>query len=312
MTQRQAALFGGAAAVLLVVAVAGTASVVARHPEPVQPAATSAVSSDIAQALTRLAETAVPAETAAPTATTSTSPAPRPIGAHAFIAGDLASGEVLASRKSTDVWPQASLTKLMTATVALQEIPAGTPIEIVDVPGGNPSHPTLPKGGVFAFEDVLEVMLVASSNEAAESLAAHVGRERFIAAMNAQAAAWGLDRTEYEDASGLSAGNRTTAREMLAIAQRVYAENPAVFRITRKGSVTAHAQGTGVPYTAYATHGLVRDLGFLGGKTGYTDEARGNLLSLFQVGSRVEALVVLGSDDRFGDTRRLLATLKNP
>lgn len=312
MTHRQAALFGGAAAVLLAVSVAGTATVMSRRVPDAEVATSTPVttSTQAADALAQLVATTTPAEDR-PT-TTASSTAPKPIGAYAFIGGDIVSGEVLASRKSTDVWPQASLTKLMTAAIALRDIPSDALITIVDVPGGNPSRPVLPTGGVFTMQQVLQVMLVASSNEAAESLAAHVGRERFIASMNQQAAAWGLAHTEYRDASGLSAGNRTTAREMLAIAQRIYAENPAVFQATRKASVTVDAQGTGVPYTAYATHALVRDPGFLGGKTGYTDEAKGNLISLFQVGPRVEALIVLGSDDRFGDTRRLLNTLKNP
>jgi D-alanyl-D-alanine endopeptidase (penicillin-binding protein 7) len=159
------------------------------------------------------------------------------------------------------------------------------------------------------MRDVLSVMLVASSNEAAESLAAHVGREKFLAEMNAQAASWGLVHTQYTDPTGLSASNRSTAREIFTIAQHVYLDTPNVFATTRKGSVTVHALETGVPYTAYATHQLVRDPGFLGGKTGYTDEAKGNLLSLFQIGSQVDALIVLGSGDRFGDTRRLKATL---
>lgn len=299
MTHRQAALFGGASALLLVIALAGTATVVARRddvPEAPQPAPQ------------QVAETAT---TTSATTTTSTAPkGPVPIGARAFIAGDLASGQVISSRRSTEVWPLASLTKLMTATVALREIPPGTPVLIVPVPGGNPSRPGIPVGETFAVEDVLAVMLVASSNEAAESLAAHVGRERFVTMMNAQARDWGLLQTTFADPSGLSAGNRSTAREIFDVALRVNAAAPSVFQTTRKGAVTVHAQGTGVAYTAVATHELVRSPGFLGGKTGYTDQARGNLLSLFQVGPRTEALVVLGSDDRSGDTRRLLATLK--
>lgn len=304
MTHRQAAIFGGAAALLLVIAIAGTATVIARHGDDEEPVAA-----------TTTQETQVVADvatTTASTTTTSTPQGPKPIGARNFIAGDINSGEVLASRRSTDVWPLASLTKLMTATIALREIGMDDPIVIVPVPGGNPSRPILATGETFAMKDVLAVMLVGSANEAAESLAAHVGRENFIAMMNAQAKDWGLPNTVYADASGLSSGNRSTAREVLEIAEKINASTPLIFQTTRKGAVTVHAQGTGVAYTAVATHELVRNQGFLGGKTGYTDEARGNLLSLFQVGSRVEALVVLGSDDRFGDTRRLLATLITP
>ncbi len=307
MTQRQAALFGGGAALLLVIAIAGTMSAAARRAEqPGDPVAATST------AQVPEATSTVATATSTATSTASSTP-PDVIGARIFVAGDLAADQVLASRRSTDAWPMASLTKLMTATIALRDIAADEPIVIVPVPGGNPSRPVLPAGETFAMRDVLAVMLVASSNEAAESLAAHVGRERFLGEMNAAARAWGLQRTAYADASGLSPGNKSTGRELLTLVQRIHAEFPEVFQWTRRGSVTVHAQGTGVAYTAYATHELVRDPGFLGGKTGYTDEARGNLLSLFQVGPRIEALIVLGSDDRFGDTRRLLKTLKqNP
>lgn len=303
MTQRQAALLGGGAAMILVVAIAGTMSALARHADA-PPEQNETPTSTLPQGVVT---STVPATSTASSSTTTT---PDVIGARIFVAGDLDTGQVLVSRKSTETWPLASLTKLMTAVVALRDIAPDEPVTIVPVPGGNPSRPVLPAGETFAMKDVLNVMLVASANEAAESLAAHIGRERFLAEMNETAQEWGLTRTSYVDASGLAAGNRSTAREILTIAQRVQAANPEVFQATRRASVTVYAQGTGVAYTAYATHELVRDPGFLGGKTGYTDEARGNLLSLFQVGPRTEALIVLGSDDRFGDTRRLLKQLK--
>lgn len=299
MTNRQAALLGGSAALLLLVAIAGTMTAVARHGDEQE--AVPVVQQPV------VVEVATTTEA---TTTTSTAKGPTPIGAHAYAAGDITNGKIASSRRINEVWPLASLTKLMTATIALREIPLDAPILIVDVPGGNPSSPGIQVGQTFAMKDVLSVMLISSSNEAAESLAAHVGREEFIRKMNAQARDWGLPNTVFTDPSGLSAGNRSTASEVLDIATKVFNENPTIFQTTQRASATVYALETGVAYTALATHGLVRDTGFLGGKTGYTDQARGNLLSLFAVGSRVEALVVLGSDDRFGDTRRLLATLK--
>ena len=301
MTHRQAALGGGIAAVAIALLAAG-ATVLARREPPAPPAEPPP---------------AVPAPPApvpaVATTTASTTPAAVPLPdavlAQAYVVADLATGEVLDSRRSADRWPLASLTKLMTATVALHRIAPDEPVAIVPVPGGNPSSPGIPVGQTFAMRDVLAVMLIASSNEAAESLAAHVGREEFIAEMNATAAAWGLADTFFYDASGLSAADQSTAADVLAIALRVERDNPQVFAITREPARTVYAQGTGVAYTARATHQLVLTPGFLGGKTGFTDEAKGNLLSLFRVGARSVAFVVLGSDRRFDDTRSLLSAL---
>lgn len=308
MTHRQAALFGAFAAVIASVAVAGTVTVVSRsggEPGAQQPPEVQSppVQPDGAplEPATTTASSSAPAEVK-----------PAPILARAYVVEDLATGEIMASRESQVRWPLASITKIMTASVALERIPVDAPVVIVPVPGGNPSSPGIPVGATFAMRDVLDVMLVSSSNEAAESLAAHVGREEFIAAMNARAVEWGLTKTIFQDPSGLSAGNQSTAREVAVLAAKVRQAHPEVFAATTRGSVSVSAASSTMPYTAYATHQLIRDPGFLGGKTGYTDEARGNLLSLFRIGGRDVAFVVLGSEQRFADTRGLRATLSTP
>jgi len=308
MTRRDTTIALAAGGVGLAVLLALTVTVVARRsdpapePSPALPEPVAVVASTTAQASSSPV-TGEPVETPSVTR-------PGEVLAREYAVEDLGTGEMLASRKSADVWPLASLTKLMTAEVALRLIPADAPVLIVPVPGGNPSAPGIPVGSTFAMRDVLEIMLVSSSNEAAESLAAQVGREAFLAEMNATAAGWGLANTSFQDPSGLSAGNRSTAREYLELATRVRASHPEVLRLTRQGSATVHAAGTGFPYTGYATHQLIGSPGFLGGKTGYTDEAQGNLLSLFRIGDREVAFVVLGSTQRFTDTRLLLATVK--
>jgi D-alanyl-D-alanine carboxypeptidase len=248
----------------------------------------------------------------APSSSTSTPPAAIPapprITAHSYVVVDLESGVVKESRKSNQRWPLASLTKLMTAYIASERIPADALIPIVEVPGGNPSLPGITVGSTYTRNEALTAMLVSSSNEAAESVAAYVGRDAFIAAMNTQAQSWGLVSTTYSDPTGLSPQNISTATEIVTLVQKVLATHPELIGLTRKSSYTIYASDTGLAYTGYATHQLVRDPGFWGGKTGYTDEARGNLLSLFKINNALRALVVLGSEQRFTDTRRLLTS----
>ena len=306
MTQRQIALVAGISGVTLVVLIAATVTVVARRggePEQAPVVANPTVATTTTSTVPMNGTSTEPVETASTTR-------PGVILAHSYLVQDLATKEVLAQRASTDRWPLASLTKVMTAWVALDRIPEDAPVTIVPVPGGNPSAPGIPVGSTFAMKDVLDVMLVSSSNEAAESLAAFLGREQFMAEMNAVAQQWGLTHTVFQDPSGLSAGNQSTAAEYLALVERVRAGRPDILARSRKGQTTVYAAGTGVPYTGFATHQLVSAPGFLGGKTGFTDEARGNLLSLFRVGDREVAFVVLGSEQRFADTRGLLATIK--
>lgn len=306
MTHRQAALIGGGAAVAVAIVIAAVVTIVSRSGEQPQPEPPQVV-----QQATSTQSDGAPLEPATSTEPEAAEPQPKVITARSYLIEDFASEEILASRESQVQWPLASLTKLMTAVVALETIAPDAPVLIVPVPGGNPSAPGIPVGSTFAMRDVLDVMLVSSSNEAAESLAAHVGRAEFIAAMNAKASKWGLSSTVYTDPSGLSAGNRSSARDIFALAGKIRLTLPQIFASTRQGAVSVYAASSSIPYTASATHQLIRDPGFLGGKTGYTDEARGNLLTIFRIGAREVGFVVLGSEQRFTDTRGLRATLAN-
>ncbi len=253
----------------------------------------------------------------APAATTQKKNA---ITAHAYLAASLAEDAYpFVSKQPSIRWPLASLTKLMTAVIVLQRTPPDDTITTVEVPGAYvASLKHLPTGVQYRADDLLRVMLVESSNEAAESFAAAYpgGRTAFIEAMNAQAAAWELTDTHFDDPAGLSAGSQSTADDLLSLVRHVYTGYPSVFQITRLRSVGATsiptASSTGALYTAVTTNEFAGTVAFLGGKTGYTDEAQGNLISLFSVGGTPTVFIVLGSADRFGETRILLAQATHP
>jgi len=200
----------------------------------------------------------------------------------------------------------------MTASIVLEHIAPDQQITTMEVPGAyTPSSNHIPVGSTYRADDLLRDMLVESSNEAAESFAAAYtdgngsGRTAFIAAMNAQAAAWGLTNTHYDDPAGLSVGSQSTAQDLLKLVRHIHAAHPEVFETTRLPSVTVR-DINGVPYTAIATNEFAGRAGFLGGKTGYTDEAQGNLVSLFLTRSVPTVYIVLGSANRFGDTDLLV------
>lgn len=123
-------------------------------------------------------------------------------------------GQVVVNTNSDTVRPIASVTKLMTAMVALDYDSDVTKLMYLK------SGARLPKG-YHTREDVLTALLVKSDNIAAESIAEDYpgGRQAFMTAMNKKAEQLGLKNTHFDDPSGLIATNVSTVEELSSLVQ---------------------------------------------------------------------------------------------
>jgi D-alanyl-D-alanine carboxypeptidase len=128
--------------------------------------------------------------------------------------------------------------------------------------------------------------------------------------MNARAAAWGMTNTYFGDPSGLSATNESTANDFLKLAQEVYNHYPQIFTTTRTPQTYITEQNSGKKILVKSINNFAGEPDFIGGKTGHTNEADGNLLSIFSYENKPVFILVLGTDDRFGDTQKLYAWFK--
>lgn len=206
-------------------------------------------------------------------------------------------------------WPIASITKLMTAAVVLNKM---NPEEIITLTpedfalGGNSRTQDLQPGNAYRVKDLLKMLLVPSSNEAAEALARSYGREDFIAEMNRTAAAWGLRDTYFRDPAGFAAGNQSTALELKNMVMNIRAPHPDVFRMTEATSVTVTEVISGKKQIFLSTDQFAGRPGFMGGKTGTTPEAGENLVSIWGLAGKPVLVVVFGSTERFKDTEALI------
>ena len=81
------------------------------------------------------------------------------------------------------------------------------------------SRSRLRMGATLPRDEMLRLALMASENRAASALARHYpgGKTAFVAAMNAKAAVLGMTRTKYEDPTGLSPNNVSTANDLARI-----------------------------------------------------------------------------------------------
>jgi len=147
---------------------------------------------------------------------------------------DARSGDVLASHALTRSLPIASTTKLMTAYVAMKDLPLGKIVRAQPYePEYGESLMGLRAGQRISVEDLLYGLILRSGNDAAHTLAidAAGSEKRFVAQMNRYAAALGLSHTHYANPVGLDQkGNYSSAGDLMTLTQHLLRE-PAFAKI---------------------------------------------------------------------------------
>lgn len=204
--------------------------------------------------------------------------------------------------------PIASLTKLMTSTVALHDL---RPEQTVTV-GNLPSYDLedsiigLKPGERFKVQALLQATLIQSADDAADALAiADAGSQsKFIAKMNRFAAAFGLHHTRFNSTSGLNDDGNYSSAHDLAILGKIMLESANLRSIVTTPSAVITDQA-GRAFSLTTTDNLLASGQFSGIKTGYTQAAGQCFVGLTTVQGHPVITVVLDSADRFGDTQRL-------
>jgi hypothetical protein len=267
-----------------------------------------------------------------------------PITAKSFLAADLKSNYVFAQSDPDKPLPIASLTKLMTALVAVEYVNIETKIIITPDMIVKTSIPRLKVGREYSLYDLLQPLLKESSNEAASAIADFFGPKYFVSLMNRQAVSIGMANTHFIDPSGSDWGNVSTAHDLFVLAQYLYDNRSFILKMTT-GNNDPGVYGPSV-FTALQNFNVFADdPNFIGGKVGMNGAASGTILSIFNesflVGTATEAsvaadptgsstvvsaaattiatniverpimFVILGSNDYAADAKILLGWIKN-
>ena len=218
------------------------------------------------------------------------------------------------AKGADEVTPIASLTKLMTAIVAIDsgaslEEPLVVDISDFDFLKGSSSRLTM--GATLPRREMLRLALMSSENRAASALARHHpgGPGAFVAAMNAKARALGMTRTRFEDPTGLSPNNVSTASDLARLV-RASAEYPLIREFSTTPSHYVEVQPTGRLLGFNNSNRLVSlaDWDIRLQKTGYIREAGRCLVMLANVASKPMIIVLLDSVGKFtrlGDAQRV-------
>jgi D-alanyl-D-alanine endopeptidase (penicillin-binding protein 7) len=234
------------------------------------------------------------------------------VRAEAAIIYDPENGKVLWESNSTSRRSIASITKVMTAVVFLENSPDLTREVVVERPDVRAASTTYLRAGYrVTTGDLLHLLLIGSDNAAARVLArvSPYGSQGFIDRMNAKAQELGLTSTSYADPSGLLADNESSAYDLARLITYVSGDD-RIASIMRTPYYTVNAGRNQI--TIHSTNQLVMkgDVDVQAGKTGFISKAGyclATLLRLPQGGPQV-AVVVLGAKSnpgRFWETRHL-------
>lgn len=230
----------------------------------------------------------------------------------AVLVQDQATGAILFEKNAGSVLPIASITKLMTAMVALDAKPdlnetLSIGDEDVDMLKGTRSR--LKVGTQLAREEMLRLALMSSENRAASALSRHYpgGREAFVAAMNQKAQDLGLVDTRFQDATGLTAANVSSPRDLAKLVNAAHQ-----YPLIREFSTASDGEFSisGRPQHFHNTNTLVRSSTWEIGlsKTGYISEAGKCLVMQAWLNNKPIIIVLLdswGKMTRIGDANRI-------
>ncbi len=255
----------------------------------------------------------IPAAGAAPLETGESVPLTSP----SIILAEVSTGTVIFEKNADDKRQVASITKLMTALLLLEDINSGA-VSLTDqvtisknAASAKGSQALLDAGAAYPLETLMQATIMASANDAAIALAEHTSgtEQTFVDRMNARAAELGMTSTHYVNCTGLPQdGQYTTARDVMTLSCEIgkhpsYHKYASVWIDTLK-----HPSGRVTDLTN--TNRLVRFYeGCDGFKTGSTDEAKFCVSATAEKNGMRLVAVVLGnpkSQTRFDEARAML------
>jgi D-alanyl-D-alanine carboxypeptidase len=227
-------------------------------------------------------------------------------GKYASIVVDVDTAQVLHARDADEIRYPASLTKVMTLYLVFDAIDSGK-LKLNErmtvskaASRQQPSKLGLKAGATIKVEDAIRALVTKSANDVAVVFAEKLGgsESKFVVKMNAKAKQLGLEKTNFQNASGLPNKKQvTTARDMAKLAEAMFLDHKDRFNYFSLPSFTWNKR-------KYENHNtlLKKVAGVDGMKTGYTNASGYNLMaSATRDGHRVIAVMLGGTSGRSRD-----------
>jgi len=234
-------------------------------------------------------------------------------GAYVF---DISENKEIYDKNANTIFPFASITKVMTAIVALEELSTDLDIVITKKALGTTGDNGLLLDEVWDLEELVKYMLIASSNDAAVAIEEASGID-MVNLMNEKAKALGMDHTVFRNVTGLETidgkfGGEGTPKELSILFKYALKKHFNIFGLTAKQVVRATSQNK-THIVENTNINIDRVPGLLMSKTGFTDVSKGSLAIVYNKDiDSVLFITVLGStfDGRFDDIQTILEGLQ--
>ena len=233
------------------------------------------------------------------------------ITAQSYLAVNFSDNSVVLEKNPNQPYSIASITKIMNAVIALENIDTDQTITLTEKmlePLGQ--SPSLFLGLSVSAENLLKASLIQSTNDASEALAYFVGKEKFVDLMNLKAKEINMTNTVFYDVHGLNPANRSTATDLAKLLMYIYNNHPEILSIARDNNFWL-PDSTGRLLKFQNVNNFYPLSAFIGGKTGYLPEAKQTLASIFNVNGDRVAIILLYSNNRQTDTFTILKQLRN-
>ena len=231
---------------------------------------------------------------------------------------DIDSGSILYAKGIDEKRAPASTTKIMTAMLAIEQVPFDTQITFTDEVNNieaDSTHIGIKPGETLTMKDSAYAILLASANEVSSGVAEYIGGtvQAFVDSMNQRAKDLGCENTHFVNANGLYHGDHyTTARDLAMISCAAF-QNETFREIIK------------TPYYIVPTTNITNETrwlnnhhkmvlpdkpeyyeGCLGGKTGYTEKAGNTLVTYAERdGMRLVCVVLADINEHYNDTKAL-------
>ncbi len=237
-------------------------------------------------------------------------PASSDVAAGSYLALDISNNTVISEKNAGQEYPIASITKLMNAVIAIENINPSQQITLTKAmlqPLGY--SPSIFEGLRVSAADLLKASLIQSTNDAAESLAHFIGPEKFLDLMNQKAKDLGMHSTHFYDVHGLNIANHSSASDLAILLAYIYRNHPEILTMSKDNDFwLPDPKGRLLKFKN--VNNFYGSPEFIGGKTGYLLQAKQSLASVFFLNGKTVAIVVLYSKNRQADTLGIINRIK--
>ncbi len=238
------------------------------------------------------------------------------IDAKAGLVYDTRSGRFLFAKNPRLKLPVASLTKILSSIVVLENLDTketvAIPQEALKV---DEEKQSLYLGEEITVQNLLRLMLIESSNDAAYALAHYANTKgiNFVDKMNEKALSLSMNDSHFLDPAGLNDDAYSTSEDLVKLIKHSL-KYELIWNILTEKSIVVRSTDGKIEHNVESTNqllGVIPDI--FGGKTGHTDKALGCMILVVDIPDKNDKLisVVLGSRSRFDDTKKLIDWVKS-